>query len=123
MSPKTLLQAALWRMKKQCFFVEERQRREPECGVYQGMPVSDGEDWDFGGLATKRHKQPVSPVAVFRSFPLCRSRYDRYDRYDRPSARAAPGVGLLGDDSRDDHGPDDEHQRMWPREQISMQIV
>ena len=36
------------------------------------MPVSDRVDWDFGGLATDRHKQPVSRVSCDPSFLLCR---------------------------------------------------
>lgn len=44
--------------------------RERATDVCRGMPVSDRVDWDFGGLATERHKQPVSPVAVILSSPL-----------------------------------------------------
>lgn len=32
--------------------------------------LRQGVDWDFGGLATQRHKQAVSPVAVIISSPL-----------------------------------------------------
>lgn len=73
--------------------------REQAADVCGGMPVSGRAAWDFGGLATERHKQPVSPVAVILFSPLQVMR----GCYHKPNSWASPDVGLLGANSKDDH--------------------
>lgn len=68
-----------------CWGVNEEQGAD----VCRGMPVSDRVDWDFGGLATDRHKQPVSPVSCDASLLVCRPRDATHPESDgRPSPRA-----------------------------------
>lgn len=47
-----------WEGKRRMMFAEECQSQ------------TDRVHWDFGGLATERHKQPVSSVAVILPYPL-----------------------------------------------------
>ncbi len=59
----------------------------------------DRADLDFGGLATERRKQPVSPVALILSSSLEIMR----GKYHKPNSWATPDVGLLRANSKNDH--------------------